>query len=396
MPNVVDLRFRVPRDPRPMITCGCKDNGRPKGLDHWNVLAYPEIIAAYGPQPKELLFYLPGTPEEMTRSEYSTWGSNNKRKRVCDGSECTHRIPATIAGVQCAAGEVTGCLCKQMELPQDHPDRCRFSGQLSVLIADPATHRLISPSVYQLGAHSKTSYESFWSVLIYIAKLYGKDAIAGTLYGISIQMVSRADNASRTFPVWRARAVTIGGRPLIAMPDNAPVGTLGSGSVGDPVTDATPAPPPAPASTPTAVAPTAVDPQTDPQSIELRVINTPPPGTPIIPEHEMEEYDRAGRTLYGEEWPTKRQAYIHNRTDCQAATRSMEVVIAKREAKLTEQQWLQVLKLNQIKDGKLPPMIGNSLKANLMMDIKKARRQNEFNDGIDEYESQRAKKWRTA
>lgn len=382
MPNVVDLELAPPRDPRGIITCGRMVNGRPKSLDHWDISAFPELVALYGATPKELFFYLPGTIDETTSSEYSSWGLNKKKKRQCDGAHCTHRIAERIAEtVHCEAGEITECLCKSLDIPKGHKDRCGFSGVLSVVMAHPSTYRIISPTVYRIGGHSKTSYQRFMSVVAHIVRFYGEDALPGMLYGLSIHMASKADDANRVFPTWRARHIVVDTTPRITEPTPDPVPIL-------------------PPNTSPPAAPSPAAPPHEPtldelsRGVELRVINTPAPGAPIIPEHEMELYDRAGRTLYGEAWAQKRQLYIGNRTDCQAATRSMEVVIAKREAKITDKEWEKILKQNCIPDSKLPPVIGNSLLSNLLMDIRMTRKKREHNERMDEYDAERNRKWR--
>lgn len=378
MSNVTDLSFRIPRDQRPTITCGRMADGRPKSLDHWNVDSYPEIAAAYGDTPKELLFYLPGTPEEMSQSEYSAWGSNNKRKRFCDGESCVHRIPETHAGVKCAAGEITGCICKEQYLPRGHRDRCTFHAMLSVLVVDPTTHRLLGPSVYRIGTGSKSSYEAFWSLTQYITRIYGEDALEGTLYALSIKMVSKKDDDSRRMPVWRARAVKIGGTPALAnAPSGKPLDTP------PPATALPPAPAPPPVTTPVAAAtaePTAPVPDTV-ESAGLTVLPSPP-----VPEAELLRYDRAGRELYGEQWARKRTEYLSNRTLCGQATYAMEATIAKRDAGISDEAWKRCLRAAAVID--IMRMTQASL-GRLTQAINAERKTKQHRDRMDGYNAER-------
>ena len=370
MSNVTDLSFRIPRDQRPTITCGRMVDNRPKSLDHWNVDSYPEIIAAYGEAPKELFFYLPGTPDEMSQSEYIAWGSNNKRKRFCDGESCVHRIPETVAGVKCAAGEITGCLCKEMALPRGHRDGCSFHAMLSVLVVDPATHRLLGPSVYRIGTGSKSSYEAFWSLTQYITRIYGEDSLEGTLYALSIKMVSKKDDDSRRMPVWRARAVKIGGAPMLAnAPSGKPLDT----------------PPPAPALPPAPATVEPIAPVLDAvESAGLTVLPSPP-----VPEAELLRYDRAGRELYGEQWARKRTEYLSNRTACGHATYAMEATIAKRDAGISDDAWKRCLRAAAVTD--IMRMTQASL-GRLTQAIDSERKIKQHRDRMDGYNAERRQK----
>lgn len=206
---ICDLKPRLIPDHRGSITCGDRNSkGFPQKLDHWNISAFPELVAIYGDKPKELLVYVPGTLEEVFDCYKGAWGGSTA-KRICDGRECTHRIQETIGGQRYAEGEISACVCTA--LPPESKERCDTRGRVYVMVAHPETRQIISPCIYVMRTGSRGNIESvyseLWRVTALAQAIPGHPKLHQMLFSITVHMASSSGSAKRTFPVWRMQAV---------------------------------------------------------------------------------------------------------------------------------------------------------------------------------------------
>ena len=131
---IKDIKARISCDPKGKITTGKKsEKGYPQSTDYFVIEEFPELVAAYGTQPKKLVLFFPSDNiEDFFDCNYVNYGKETKI-RQCDGVTCIHRINEEIAGQSFTAGQESDCVCK--ELPEyitkndkqvKNPKRCSY------------------------------------------------------------------------------------------------------------------------------------------------------------------------------------------------------------------------------------------------------------------------------
>lgn len=205
-------RYRINRDQRGWITTGKKtEEGYPTTLDHFNVSAFPEVIAAYGEKPESLIVLCPAhSLEEFFDDNFGAWGRNNALKRQCDGVECVHRIKETVNGIQFEQSEISDCVCQGMA--DDSKERCGYGMTLKMFISHPDKLEYLTPVCYGFKTGSINSGDTIRSELQKMEFLSrtrneGSPSLAGMPFRLSVRMVSGKDNANKKFPIWSMQAV---------------------------------------------------------------------------------------------------------------------------------------------------------------------------------------------
>jgi hypothetical protein len=212
---IKDIKMRLTVDPRGKIKTGQKsDKGFPQSLDHFNVEAFPELQKEYGNKPIEIFIYVPSdTITDFFDCEYNTYGSNNQKKRSCDGENCIHRINEEINNVKYVAGELNKCICPTLPLTVyrgdkevPNPDICKYVAYFRAWIAYPKSGKVENPLCYLFETHSKNSGDAIYSELDKI-KTLNHGTLRGVPFKLSVKMVSGKMDAKTKFPIWSLLAI---------------------------------------------------------------------------------------------------------------------------------------------------------------------------------------------
>jgi len=203
---IQNRKYRILCDPRAKITSGEKtEEGRPKGLPYFDISKFPELIKAYGEQPEELYLYFPSDNiPDFFNDEYNLYGSNEQKKRSCDGITCIHRIKETINEITYEPGQESPCVCK--DLSDKDKNKCSYVMYLKAWIALPDTWKIENPLCYLFRTHSKNSGDSIYSELEKIKTLAG-GILRGIKFQINVRMVASKDDAKKRFPIWSLQSV---------------------------------------------------------------------------------------------------------------------------------------------------------------------------------------------
>ena len=203
-----DLKFKIPVK-EGSITSGIKAISErtkkeyPKAVDYFNVTDYPELINAYGDNPKKLVIFFPtNKPEDFLDINYVLYGSNNQLIRKCDGKQCFHRIDEDIEGSQYKAGTYTGCICKDLELTKEHKKKCKPFFWMKAFIGDIKLGRLDQPMCYLFKSGSKNSAENIISEINKVSNLTHGNVV-GIPFGLSVEMVQSSTEVGKVFPIWK-------------------------------------------------------------------------------------------------------------------------------------------------------------------------------------------------
>ena len=202
---IIDIKTRINCDKRGKITTGKKsDKGFPMTTDHFVIDEFPELIEAYGTQPKKLVLFFPtDNILDFFDCNYISYGKETKI-RQCDGQTCIHRINETIAGVSYEAGQESGCICHDLEA--DDKKRCRYVAYFKAWIADPKLGRVNNPLCYLFQTTSKNSGDTIFSELEKI-KALNHGVLRTVPFGLSVEMVSGREQAKKKFPIWHLQAI---------------------------------------------------------------------------------------------------------------------------------------------------------------------------------------------
>ena len=217
-----DIRPRISADRRGKITTGTKsEKGYPKALEYFNIEKFPELQEAYGEKPDRLIIYLPSNNiEDFYRTEYNSYGSNQTKKRTCDGTCCIHHISETINGKKYEAGEESDCICR--DLPDDSKENCNGYMSLKAFIAD-MNGVVINPICYFFESHSLNTADNIYSEVQKAWRLLN-GRLVGIPFLLSVDMVNGKD-AKQKFPIWSMQ--TLGTVKQIAeMAERAAIPTL--------------------------------------------------------------------------------------------------------------------------------------------------------------------------
>jgi hypothetical protein len=204
------MRLKVNCDERGAITSGeMGKNNLPKKLGYFNVAVYPELIEAYSDKPQSLTLMFPSDRiEDFYDINFTRWGKNKKGEgvliRKCDEEECVHRTSDTIGDQTFAAGEITPCICR--ELDEKSEDRCKCFCWLKAWVVNPATGMIDNHLCYLFQTGSRNSGENIYSELKMISDL-NHGHIRGVRFKLSVEMVGKKDDAKMTFPIWKLHAV---------------------------------------------------------------------------------------------------------------------------------------------------------------------------------------------
>ena len=215
-------RQKIQSDPRGKIKTGEKGlsaSGKeiPKSLDHFNVEAFPEIIALYGNEPKELMIAVPSDNiPDVYDDRFALYG-NQTKLRSCDGDTCIHRINETVCGQSYVAGEESDCLCLAHGL-FDTEDKelkkkaCRYTMNLKAFVLNPHDGKLISTLPYLFETGSKNSGGAVYSALANLAGLttliIGQPKLAFLPMKLWVKMVGGKEDAKMKFPIWECTPMT--------------------------------------------------------------------------------------------------------------------------------------------------------------------------------------------
>jgi len=203
---IQNRRYRILCDERAKITSGEKtDKGRPRSLSYFDVSPFPELVKEYGDKPEELYLYFPSDNiPDFFNDEYNLYGSNNQKKRSCDGVTCIHRIPETVNGVTYEAGQESPCVCK--DLPEKDKNKCKYVMYLKAWIVLLSTGKIENPLCYIFRTHSKNSGDTIYSELEKMKILTG-GVLRGVKFQINVRMVAGKDDAKKRFPIWSLQSV---------------------------------------------------------------------------------------------------------------------------------------------------------------------------------------------
>jgi hypothetical protein len=204
------MRLKVNCDERGSITSGeMGPKNLPKKLSYFNISAYPELIAAYSEKPTSLTLMFPSDQiEDFYDINFTKWGKNKQGEgiliRKCDEAECVHRCQDTIGDQTFAAGEITPCICR--ELDEKSGDRCKCFCWLKAWVVNPSTGMIDNHLCYLFQTGSRNSGENIYSELKMIHDL-NHGHIRGVRFNLTVEMVGKKDDAKMTFPIWKLHAV---------------------------------------------------------------------------------------------------------------------------------------------------------------------------------------------
>jgi hypothetical protein len=207
---IVTRRTNIACDPRGKIKTGARrENGLPMGLDHWNLTPFPELIEWYGKEPKNLLIYFPSDNiADFFEDQYALYGGkagkDATKVRSCNGEECIHRIDEEVAGVRYVKGQVTGCICKDIDAKDKK--KCKYACYLRAFVANPQTGKVDNPMCYLFETHSENSGAAVHSE---VEKLHvlTHGHIAMIPFMLSVKMVGGKTDAAQKFPIWSLAVV---------------------------------------------------------------------------------------------------------------------------------------------------------------------------------------------
>lgn len=190
-------KFKLHRDFRGKITVGNRgkdEKERPKALDHFNLIDFPEVAEIYGKKPTEMFIILPSDNiEDFYQDGYSRWGKKGETAfliRKCDGE--TSYDPIAESYEPCHK-------CYSEECQLEPEKRCRPFGFLRAFVTTiPDPEKGIPPIVinmapYQFEWHSENSGDNVFSELQKTWEMTG-----GRLFGvpmkITVKMVEELKN----------------------------------------------------------------------------------------------------------------------------------------------------------------------------------------------------------
>lgn len=205
---IVTTRNRITVDPRAKIKTGKMGKSRegkdiPKALDYFNIEPFPELVAAYGAEPKMLIVYPPtDNLTDVIDDEFCLWarkeGHQPVKIRSCNGETCIHRISEEIAGAKYGAGEETACICEG--LGEKDKKRCKYSCYLKAYVGLPPDGRVDNMSCYLFETHSVNSGRQMVDALKNVQEISGR--LKHIPFRLSVKMSSGRANASEKFPLW--------------------------------------------------------------------------------------------------------------------------------------------------------------------------------------------------
>ena len=210
---ITDLKYKIPVNSNGAITTGIKATNSkgteyPKSVDYFVVEQFPELIKAYGDKPKKLVLFFPtNNPADFLDINYVLYGGNQQLIRKCDGMNCYHRIDNDIDGKQFyKAGQTTSCICKELELPDQHKKKCKPFFWMKAFVGDIKLGKVDSPQCYLFKSGSKNTAENIISELSKVLNLTGGNLI-GIPFGLSVDMVSGSTDAKTKFPIWKLQVL---------------------------------------------------------------------------------------------------------------------------------------------------------------------------------------------
>lgn len=206
-------RQKIQTDPRGKIKTGEKtERNLPRSLDHFKVDAFPEIMALYGEEPKELMIVVPSDNiPDVFDDRFALYGSNSQAIRKCDGDTCLHRISENIGGKQYGVGEESECVCLTLGLfdTEDKELRkkaCRYTMNLKAFVLEPTKGTIVSTLPYLFETGSKNSGSAVYDALTNLAGLtklfFGTPKLAHLPMKLWVKMVAGKEDAKLKFPIW--------------------------------------------------------------------------------------------------------------------------------------------------------------------------------------------------
>jgi hypothetical protein len=198
-----DIKPRIASDKRGKIKTGQRsEKGFPQSLNYFNIDNFPELIAAYGNKPDKLILFFPSNDiENFYRTEYNSYGSNQAKKRTCDGQNCTHHIDETVNGITYKAGQDSPCCCKEND---NEKELCVCYMSIKAFIAN-MEGIVISPLCYYFESHSANTADNLYSEILKTWQMFG-GKLVGIPFLLSVQMVAGKE-ANKKFPIWNIQAI---------------------------------------------------------------------------------------------------------------------------------------------------------------------------------------------
>jgi len=190
------------------ITSGIKaisertGNEYPKAVDYFDISKHPELIASYGEKPNKLVIFAPmARRQDFVDSDYVLYGSNQQKIRRCNGKECFVRVTHDVDSHHFEAGQEIPCLCKELELAEDHKKRCRASFWMKVHVADLKKGRVVEIDPYLFKNGSVNSASNIVSEFDRIQEVFG--SLLRIPFGLEVEMVAGSRDAKTKFPIWK-------------------------------------------------------------------------------------------------------------------------------------------------------------------------------------------------
>lgn len=208
---IKDLERRINCLPGP-ITSGIKAVSErtgqeyPKAVDYFVVDDHPEIQASYGEKPKKLIIFAPMNHyKDFLDCDYVLYGSNRQKIRRCDGENCFVRVTHEIDNHTYQAGQEIPCICKELELAEDHKKKCKASFWMKVYVADLNEGRVIKTTPYLFKNNSINSASNIISEFARIENTFGN--LMMIPFGLEVEMVAGSTDAMKKFPIWKMRCL---------------------------------------------------------------------------------------------------------------------------------------------------------------------------------------------
>jgi hypothetical protein len=220
---IKNLGRRISTDPRKIKT-GMKRPGTdlPMATDFFVIDKIPELVKMYGEKPQSLLVIMPSDNiSEVFTARYVLYGGKTANKagsviRHCDGETCFHRIAENVGGEQFGQGEITGCICKSLQLAENEnkdirSKACKVECQLRAWVADPKTGKadLMSPFLFE--SHSINTAREISTALESVAGITsmltgGAVKLHMQPFVLTVKMVDSPSDPRAKFPVWKMRS----------------------------------------------------------------------------------------------------------------------------------------------------------------------------------------------
>lgn len=218
---IIRTKLKINCDQRGKITAGYKGisaQGKeiPKSTDFFVLKnpetkeeKFPELVEIYGEKPTQFLIAFPSNNiSDFYEDNFCIYGSNNVKKRRCNGQEVEIFYDETIIDkdknvvYKLHAGTIEECVCKKLNLFDTEDSElkkycCKAEMYLKAYILDPRTDsprylKAVSPLCYLFSSNSINSADNIFSTLQMFKSVLGFPFVLS---------VKRVKTSNTSFPI---------------------------------------------------------------------------------------------------------------------------------------------------------------------------------------------------